>query len=87
MSRQYRLELADVDGLEEPVTRAVPIGESTKTLDEILGAGGRQQRGALRTDAKAIVRCSNANPVNSRPRTRAGSIQPPKVARRPEKPP
>jgi hypothetical protein len=35
--QSFRIETAPVDGLEEPVTRVVEIGESRKNVDDLLG--------------------------------------------------
>ena len=34
----FRIEAADVPGLTEPITRAVMLGDSTKSVDELLAA-------------------------------------------------
>ena len=47
----YRIELRDV-GLKEPVTCAVSIGESKKSVDELLAAPRRESRSA---DARELI--------------------------------
>ena len=42
----FRIELVDVDGLTEPVTRAVEAGVSSKSIDDLLGAGANEKRKA-----------------------------------------
>jgi hypothetical protein len=50
--RKFRIELADV-GLDEPVTRAVDLGESTEDVDELLGVQRTTSRPAPKRDAAA----------------------------------
>ena len=47
----YRIELRDV-GLKEPVTCAVALGESTKSVDELLAAPRRESKSA---DARELI--------------------------------
>ena len=53
----YRLELRDV-GLKEPVTSVVPIGESLKSVDELLAApqrGSKSDGTVLPVDAASVA--------------------------------
>jgi hypothetical protein len=43
-ARSFRIEEAAVDGLEEPVTLAVELGESAKSVDTLLSAKGRDSK-------------------------------------------
>jgi hypothetical protein len=52
--RVFRIELADV-GLIEPVTRADDVGDSTKSVDELLGAQRATRRLAPKRDAAAKI--------------------------------
>lgn len=49
----FRIELRDV-GLKEPVTCAVALGESTKSVDDLL-ATNRPERGQKRADVKELI--------------------------------
>ena len=53
-ARSFRIEEARVEGLEEPVTVAVELGESTKSVDALMiaGAGNRSSRSA---DARELI--------------------------------
>ena len=54
--RVFRIELVDVDGLAEPVTRAIEIGASVKSVDELLGDGDdRKRKAPKRTSAREII--------------------------------
>jgi hypothetical protein len=50
-AQSYRIELCDV-GLEEPITCAVPIGESLKSVDDLLGAPRSTSKSA---DARELI--------------------------------
>jgi hypothetical protein len=52
--RQFRIELADV-GLKEPVTRAVELGASTKSVDDLLGKAPDDRRAAVKRDGAAEI--------------------------------
>jgi hypothetical protein len=52
--RTFRIELADV-GLKEPVTRAVEIGDSAKSVDELLGCEPEKRRAAVKRDGAADI--------------------------------
>jgi hypothetical protein len=52
--RMFRLELADV-GLKEPVTRAVELGDSAKSVDELLGQERVQGRAVKRDGAAEVI--------------------------------
>lgn len=52
--RTFRIELADV-GLKEPVTRAVDLGVSTKSVDQLLGQPADERRAAVKTDGARDV--------------------------------
>lgn len=52
--RTFRIELVDV-GLKEPVTRAVELGESTKSVDDLLGQTVETRRAAVKRDGAAEI--------------------------------
>jgi hypothetical protein len=53
--RTFRIDLVDV-GLDEPVTHAIEAGVSTKSVDDLLGAGADEKRKApKREGARAII--------------------------------
>jgi putative DNA primase/helicase len=52
--RMFRIELADV-GLNEPVTRAVDIGDSMKDIDELLGPRDKQRKAPKRDAAASLI--------------------------------
>lgn len=53
--RKFRIELVDV-GLDEPVTRAVDLGESNRSIDELLSQPDATKRKAPKRDAaKSII--------------------------------
>lgn len=51
--RSYRIDLADVPGLTEPVTRATDLGSSTKDVDDLLQAPRR--RPSKSGDARELI--------------------------------
>ena len=54
--RTFRIELVNVEGLTEPVTRAVEAGVSNKSIDDLLGAGADEKRKApLRDGCSEII--------------------------------
>jgi hypothetical protein len=52
-ARSFRIEEAYVEGLEEPVTRAVELGESRKSVDELLGI--RAAGGSRSAEARELI--------------------------------
>ena len=52
--RSFRIELADV-GLKEPVTRAVEIGPSAKSVDLLLGEGAMDRTRAVKRASAADI--------------------------------
>ncbi len=55
--RQFRIEMADVEGLTEQVTRAVEMGESSKDVENLLADSddGRSRREAPKRDGCAEI--------------------------------
>jgi hypothetical protein len=61
-ARAFQIELVDIPGLNEPVTRAVDAGPSQRSVDELLGAGSDTKRKAPKRDAaRAIILRELAN--------------------------
>ncbi len=53
--RIFRIDLVDV-GLDEPVTQATEAGTSSKSLDDLLGAGADEKRKApMRSNCRALI--------------------------------
>jgi DNA-binding transcriptional ArsR family regulator len=50
----FRIEAADVDGLAEPVTRCVPLGESRKDVDDLL-VSSKGRAGSKSTAARELI--------------------------------
>ena len=54
--RVFRIDLVDVAGLAEPITRATEIGTSAKSVDELLGDGDdRKRKAPKREGAREII--------------------------------
>jgi hypothetical protein len=51
----FRIEAVPVEGLEEPITRAVPLGESAKSVDDLLLAGRSNGDGSRSTQARELI--------------------------------
>src|SRR5262249_24620793 len=48
-AQSFRIEAVDVDGLDEPITLCVDLGESTKSVDDLLVAGQTGSKGGSRS--------------------------------------
>jgi putative DNA primase/helicase len=53
--RTFRIDLVDVEGLDEPITRAIETGVSAKSVDDLLGDGEKRQRKAPKRDSAREV--------------------------------
>lgn len=53
--RTFRIELVDVDGLDEPITRAVETGVSAKNIDDLLRNGEERRRDAPKRDTAGEI--------------------------------
>lgn len=49
--RIFRIDLVDVEGLDEPITRATETGTSAKSVDDLLGDGDDRKRKAPKRDS------------------------------------
>ena len=54
-AQAFRIEAVDVEGLAEPITRAVELGESEKSVDDLIGAKQGNSRVAADLVRDAIV--------------------------------
>jgi hypothetical protein len=54
-ARAFQIELVDIPGLNEPVTRALDAGPSPRSVDELLGASPDAKRKAPKRDAARAV--------------------------------
>ena len=54
--RIFRIDLVEVEGLDEPITRAVETGASPKSVDDLLGESeGRKRAAPKRDSAREII--------------------------------
>lgn len=52
-AQAFRIEAVSLPGLTEPITRAVPLGESSKSVEELLASGRTGSAGAATRTAEA----------------------------------
>ena len=64
--RSLRLEGVKLDGLEEEVTRAVWLGESTKNVENLIGATTATTRRVPAAEVRALILCELATGPKSR---------------------
>jgi putative DNA primase/helicase len=54
--RVFQIDLVDIEGLDEPITRATEIGTSAKSVDDLLGGGDdRKRKAPKRTKAREVI--------------------------------
>jgi hypothetical protein len=55
-AQAFRIDAVDVPGLAEPITLAVPLGESTKSVDDLIAAGRTSSTGESKTgEARELI--------------------------------